>query len=105
MALAAVPVRAVESAFGIFRDKFLQQPTMDTPSYSAARLWTLRVGLYKLTRPKTQASDWMWIVDHSVQIGSTKVNPLPPACRDIVPVCFKLLPWKILYPLNPRRSF
>lgn len=38
----------------------------------AGRLWLLRVGLYKLTRPKQHADDWVWIIDHSVQTGPEK---------------------------------
>ena len=41
-------------------------------SWWTGRLWLLRVGYYKLTRPKEQADDWVWIVDHSVQIGPEK---------------------------------
>lgn len=42
------------------------------PSWSAGRLWLLRLGYYKLTRPKVQADDWVWIVDHTVQVGKEK---------------------------------
>lgn len=41
-------------------------------SYYSVRLWLLRLGLYQLNRPKTQADDWMWIVDHTVQMGQRK---------------------------------
>jgi hypothetical protein len=41
-------------------------------SYSSVRLWLLRLGLYQLNRPKTQADDWMWIVDHTIQLGERK---------------------------------
>ena len=41
-------------------------------SWWTGRLWLLRLGLYKLTRPKTKADDWVWILDHSVQIGPEK---------------------------------
>lgn len=44
----------------------------ESPSWSSTRLWLLRVGYYKLTRPKEQAEDWVWIVDHVVQIGQEK---------------------------------
>jgi hypothetical protein len=43
-----------------------------TGSYYSARLWLLRLGLYQLRRPKEQADDWMWIVDHTLQIGDHK---------------------------------
>lgn len=42
------------------------------PSWFAGRLWLLRLGYYKLTRPKAQADDWVWIVDHTVQLGQEK---------------------------------
>lgn len=41
-------------------------------SWWTGRLWLLRLGLYKLTRPKTMAADWVWILDHSVQSGPEK---------------------------------
>jgi hypothetical protein len=40
-------------------------------SYSV-RLWLLRLGLDRLNRAKEQAGDWMWIVDHTLQIGDRK---------------------------------
>jgi hypothetical protein len=40
-------------------------------SYSV-RLWLLRLGLYHLNRPQQQADDWMWIVDHTLQMGNRK---------------------------------
>jgi hypothetical protein len=42
------------------------------PSWSAGRLWLLRIGLYKLERPKQIAGDWIWIIDHTVQLGKEK---------------------------------
>src|SRR5262249_319697 len=36
------------------------------------RLWLLRVGYHKLHRPKEHAADWVWVVDHSNQIGQEK---------------------------------
>jgi hypothetical protein len=41
-------------------------------SYYSVRLWLLRLGLYQLIRPKTDAEDWMWIVDHTMQLGERK---------------------------------
>jgi hypothetical protein len=43
-----------------------------TASYYSVRLWLLRLGLYQLNRPKEHADDWMWIVDHTLQIGDRK---------------------------------
>jgi hypothetical protein len=41
-------------------------------SYYSVRLWLMRLGLYQLNRPKTRADDWMWIVDHTMQLGERK---------------------------------
>lgn len=41
-------------------------------SSSTVRLWLLRLGLYQLSRPKPQADDWMWILDHTMQMGERK---------------------------------
>jgi hypothetical protein len=42
------------------------------PSWWCGRLWVLRLGYFKLSRAKEQASDWVWIIDHTVQLGSQK---------------------------------
>jgi hypothetical protein len=42
------------------------------PDWTTGRLWLLRVGLAKLRYPKEQASDWVWLIDHSAQIGQEK---------------------------------
>jgi hypothetical protein len=41
-------------------------------SYYSVRLWLLRLGLYQLSRPKVQADDWIWIADHTMQLGERK---------------------------------
>jgi len=43
-----------------------------SPSWSSGRLWLLRLGYYKLMRPKEPGDDWVWIVDHTVQAGEDK---------------------------------
>ena len=56
------------------------------PHFTTVRWWLLRLGYHKLHRPKEQASDWVWIIDHSNQIGQEKclvilgvrVSQLPP---------------------------
>ena len=42
------------------------------PAWYTGRLWLLRVGYYKLTRPKAQARDWVWIIDHTIHLGVQK---------------------------------
>lgn len=55
------------------------------PHWSTIRLWLMRLGHYKLTRPKEQAEDWVWLIDHSVQIG-------PQKCLVIVGIRLSQLP-------------
>src|SRR5207248_10685212 len=43
-----------------------------TPHGSTGRWWLLRLGLAALLRPKVLAEDWVWMVDHSIQIGQCK---------------------------------
>ena len=43
-----------------------------TPCANTARMWLLRRGLYELVRPRRKADDWVWILDHTVQLGPHK---------------------------------
>ena len=42
------------------------------PCANSGRLWMLRIGLYALTCKKEKADDWLWMMDHTVQIGPWK---------------------------------
>jgi hypothetical protein len=42
------------------------------PHWTTGRLWLLRLGHAMLTGLKEQATDWAWLLDHSVQIGQDK---------------------------------
>jgi hypothetical protein len=39
---------------------------------NGGQIWVLRLGLYELTRPKQQADDWVWMLDHTIQTGNGK---------------------------------
>jgi hypothetical protein len=43
-----------------------------TPCANAGRNWLFRLGLYELLCPKEAADDWVWLVDHTVQLGAHK---------------------------------
>jgi len=43
------------------------------PSWDAIRIWLMRVGISQLQQPVEQADDWIWMSDHSNQIGQEKV--------------------------------
>lgn len=45
---------------------------LEAPSWVAGRLWVLRLGYYKLTRAKELSNDWVWIVDHTIELGTKK---------------------------------
>lgn len=47
-------------------------PSVKVPKWQTGRLWMLRVGHYELEKEKEKADDWIWIVDHNVQIGAIK---------------------------------
>lgn len=68
--LAGVSLRAISKIFAILAG--LQVGIVQAPHWSTVRLWLLRLGYYKLTRPKTKADDWIYLVDHSCQIGPHK---------------------------------
>lgn len=42
------------------------------PCANSGRLWLMRLGLYELLRPKEVADDWVWMMDHTVQLGPWK---------------------------------
>jgi hypothetical protein len=42
------------------------------PCANAGRSWLFRLGLYELTCTKEAGNDWVWLVDHTVQLGSHK---------------------------------
>jgi hypothetical protein len=55
------------------------------PAANTGQWWLLRLGLYELQRPKEMASDWIWLVDHTIQLGRVK-------CLSIVAV--RLSAWE-----------
>ena len=67
---AATSLRGAGRALAVMQECAEEVPW--SPSWSSTRLWLLRLGYYKLTRPKEQGSDWVWIVDHVVQTGQEK---------------------------------
>jgi hypothetical protein len=64
---AACSLRAASAVMRLLR-RLLPALTR-TPTYNAGQMWLLRVGLFELLRPKEAADDWVWIADHTIQIG------------------------------------
>jgi hypothetical protein len=55
-----------------FVARFFDLP-FSAPDWTTGRMWLLRFGLAQWIAPKDRAMDWVWLIDHSVQIGKTKV--------------------------------
>ena len=45
----------------------------EAPDWTTGRTWLLRLGCDQLRCPKERATDWIWFIDHTVQIGPQKV--------------------------------
>lgn len=43
------------------------------PSWDSIRTWACRVGVAELQKPIVRADDWIWMTDHSNQVGPEKV--------------------------------
>jgi hypothetical protein len=48
------------------------QLTEGIPCWTTCRLWLMRLGYYKLSRPKEKGADWIWIIDHTNQLDQLK---------------------------------
>ena len=64
------PLRCASNALGFFSVETGQEAM--APDASTGRLWLLRMGLWALRRPQVIADDWVWMTDHSIQIGQCK---------------------------------
>ena len=67
---AGVAMRAVPRVFTILY-RTLDAKTV-IPAASSVRWWLQRLGLYALREPLLMTDDWVLLIDHSVQIGTTK---------------------------------
>jgi hypothetical protein len=68
---APVSLRGASQALELILSSLLG-PALAIPSANTGRLWLLRVALFELTRPKEKGDDWVWIIDHTIQISSLK---------------------------------
>ncbi len=51
---------------------FLEIPD-DSPAMTTIRLWVLRLGLFLLRQPIPEADDWIFLIDHTCELGPGKV--------------------------------
>lgn len=69
--VANVPLNGVAAVLQVV-SRYLGR-SLPCPDGSTGRSWLLRLGWHELTRPLEIAADWIWIIDHTVQIGQQKV--------------------------------
>lgn len=61
-------LRGSQKTFEIFS----QIIDISVPSFNSIRMWIYRVGLYELQREHEFRSDWIFILDHSIELGQVK---------------------------------
>jgi hypothetical protein len=94
---AASSLRGASRALKImFESVNINKPV---PSWYTLRLWLLRLGYYKLTRKKTIASDWIWIIDHTIQCGKEKCLAILGIRQSKLPVAETILNHEDVEPL------
>jgi hypothetical protein len=64
-------LRGAASAFAVFVRHF--HLDLPVPSFTTIRAWVLRLGCHALLRPLPQDVPWLWIIDHTIQIGDKKL--------------------------------
>lgn len=70
VATAAISLRGSSSALRLMRDS--DGAHRSTPSFWTIRIWMQKLGYLKLIRKKPRATDWVWMADHTMQIGPDK---------------------------------
>ena len=55
------------------------------PCFSTIRSWLLRLGYFNLTRPLDKTKSWLWLIDHTIQIGTQKILVILGCPMDEVP--------------------
>ncbi|MBA3922067.1 MAG: hypothetical protein H0X31_10360 [Nostocaceae cyanobacterium] len=64
----ATSFRGIEKTFELFNGLEEQK----TPSFTCIRKWLGRIGLYELNRQKEYRSDWIFIIDFTLELGKQK---------------------------------
>ncbi len=64
-------LRNAETALKLFHDAY--EIVVKVPGWTTIRCWMQRVGVAAIDLPLETADDWVWMADHSCQIGDDKV--------------------------------
>lgn len=68
---AAASLRCASRSIDLFFEMEYSQ-RLAAPSHVTIQNFILRLGLHELLRDKGRADDWIWLVDHTIQLGKTK---------------------------------
>lgn len=63
-----VSFRGIARSFGLWSELL----EIKVPVANTIREWALRVGLYLLSHTVSKRTDWIWVIDLSVELGSAK---------------------------------
>jgi hypothetical protein len=66
----ATSLRAASRVLEILRGRLAG--VHEAPAANTGQWWLLRLGLHELRRPKDRATDWVLLLDHTIQIGQVK---------------------------------
>jgi hypothetical protein len=67
----AVSMRAASRVVGVLNEIRGEGPHLE-PAHTTVQNFILRIGLYLLQQSQTWAEDWIWIVDHTIAMGTLK---------------------------------
>jgi len=97
---ASASLRCASQALKLFLAYVPESLSSSSPCWVTGRFWLLRLGYYKLTRAKDISDDWVWIVDHSVQLGSEKCLVILGIRLSCLPVPFRSLRYEDMEPIE-----
>ncbi len=84
---AALSFRGAAAALALFAQftRGDQPSAASTPCATTIRSWVLRLGYASLTCPLPHDRPWVWLIDHTLQIGSQKLFMIVGVPLDAVP--------------------
>jgi hypothetical protein len=97
---ASASLRCASQALKLFLAYLPPSLSLSSPSWGTGRFWLLRLGYYKLKRAKEMSDDWVWIVDHSVQLGSEKCLVILGIRLSCLPVPVRSLRYEDMEPIE-----
>jgi hypothetical protein len=66
-------LRTVPRLLEVFDSFYELDNQHEIPDWTTSRMWLMRLGLGQLRQPVVAADDWVWYLDHSVQLGRDRL--------------------------------